>query len=53
MGDAAELLNLTLEEEKATDEKLSELGESEINVEAEAAEDEDQPRRRSAGGQRR
>ena len=32
--DAAELLDETLQEEKATDEKLSELAESEINVEA-------------------
>lgn len=35
--DVAELLDATLEEEKATDVKLTELAESEINVEAEAA----------------
>ena len=34
MDDVAELLNATLEEEKATDLKLTELAESEINVEA-------------------
>ena len=50
MSDAAELLEATLEEEKATDAKLTELAESEINVEAEEA-DEEQPRRR-AGGRR-
>lgn len=53
MSDAAELLNATLEEEKATDEKLTELAESEINVEAEATDDEEQPKRRAAGGRRR
>lgn len=35
--DVAELLDATLEEEMATDVKLTELAESEINVEAEAA----------------
>ena len=41
MEAAAELLDETLQEESATDEKLSELAESEINVEAdEANEDE-------------
>ena len=51
MSDAAELLQATLEEEKLTDEKLTELAESEINVEAEATEDdeEEQPKRRTAG----
>jgi ferritin-like metal-binding protein YciE len=34
MDDVAELLEATLEEEKATDAKLTELAESEINVEA-------------------
>ena len=53
MSDAAELLNATLEEEKATDGKLTELAESEINVEAEATDDEEQPKRRAAGGRRR
>jgi ferritin-like metal-binding protein YciE len=53
MTDAAELLEATLEEEKATDLKLTELAESEINVEAEETneEEEEQPRRR-AGGRR-
>ncbi len=34
LDDVVELLDATLEEEKATDEKLTELAESEINVEA-------------------
>lgn len=38
MADAAELLRTTLQEEKDTDAKLSELALSEINVEAEQAE---------------
>ena len=52
MSDAAELLQATLEEEKLTDEKLTKLAEFEINVEAEATEDEEQekqPKRRTAG----
>ena len=53
MSGAAELLNATLEEEKTTDKKLTELAESEINVEAEATDDEEQPKRRAAGGRRR
>ena len=55
MSDAAELLRVTLGEEKLTDEKLTELAESEINVEAEQAgeeEEEDPPKRRAAGGRR-
>ena len=52
MSDAAGLLNATLEEEKATDGKLTELAESEINVEAEATDQEDQPKRRAAAGRR-
>jgi ferritin-like metal-binding protein YciE len=56
MADAAELLQATLEEEKATDETLTELAESEINVEAEQTneendEEEERPKRR-AGGRR-
>ncbi len=57
MEDAAELLRTTLEEEKATDEKLTDLAESEINVKA--AEDEEgegeemEAPRRAAGGRRR
>jgi ferritin-like metal-binding protein YciE len=51
MGDAADLLHATLDEEKATDEKLTELAESEINVEAEQADEEEQERpKRRAGG---
>jgi ferritin-like metal-binding protein YciE len=37
MDDAAQLLDETLQEEKETDAKLTELAESEINVEAEEA----------------
>jgi ferritin-like metal-binding protein YciE len=56
MSDAAELLQATLEEEKATDETLTELAESEINVEAEQTneeddEEEERPKRR-AGARR-
>ena len=42
MSDAAELLRETLDEEKETDEKLTELAESEINVEAERSDDDDE-----------
>ena len=56
MEDAAELLDETLQEESATDEKLSELAESEINVEAddEKEEEEDQPagKKKSSGTSR-
>jgi ferritin-like metal-binding protein YciE len=53
MPDAAELLTATLEEEKMTDEKLTALAESEINVEAEQAGDEEEERpKRRAGGRR-
>jgi ferritin-like metal-binding protein YciE len=55
MSDAAELLQATLDEEKATDESLTELAESEINVEAVETNDEEEsearPKRR-AGGRR-
>lgn len=56
MSDAAELLRATLEEERATDDKLTDLAESEINPEAldaEGEEMEEEPRRRAAGGRRR
>jgi ferritin-like metal-binding protein YciE len=55
MTDAASLLDQTLQEEKATDEKLTALAESEINVEAEAKEGAAQePRgRKAAQGKRR
>ena len=55
MSDAAELLSATLEEEKLTDQKLTELAESEINVEAEQAggeKEEERPKRRAAAGRR-
>ena len=53
MRDAAELLQATLDEEKATDEALTGLAESEINVEAEETDEgeEERPKRR-AGGRR-
>jgi ferritin-like metal-binding protein YciE len=41
LNEAAELLDATLEEEKTTDEKLTELAESEINVEANEEPEED------------
>lgn len=54
MPDAADLLRATLEEEKATDEKLTDLAESEINVEASEEDgEEDAPVRRAAAGGRR
>ena len=54
MSDAAELLEATLEEEKLTDAKLTELAEFEINVEAEATEvGKDERPRRTAGGRRK
>ena len=46
MPDAADLLGQTLQEEKAADEKLTALAESEINVEAD---DESQKPRRTSG----
>ena len=54
MGDAAALLEETLDEEKATDEKLTELAESEINVAAEEGEEDeaDEKPKRRAGGRR-
>jgi ferritin-like metal-binding protein YciE len=50
MAEVARLFEVTLEEEKLTDEKLTELAESEINVAAEEGdvEDEERPRRKSA-----
>jgi len=53
MREAVDLLQATLDEEKLTDEKLSALAESEINVEAEdAGEDEEEAPKRRAGGRR-
>jgi ferritin-like metal-binding protein YciE len=47
MDDAVSLLDETLQEEKATDEKLTELADSEINIEAmEGDEDRDTARPR-------
>jgi len=51
MTDAAKLLDATLKEEKATDLKLTDLAESEINIEAEAEGDE--PARKTAARGRR
>lgn len=56
MHQATKLLEETLEEEKATDGKLTELAESEVNIEAEAAGAEEmgeQPKRKAAAGRRR
>ena len=39
LDDAVQLLDETLNEEKATDEKLTELADSEVNVEADEAEE--------------
>jgi ferritin-like metal-binding protein YciE len=52
MAEAVELLDATLKEEKATDLKLTDLAESEINIEADA-EGEDQRKRKAAAGRRR
>ncbi len=53
MTEAADLLDATLQEEKSTDVKLSELAESEINVEAEQDDDEQAKKPiRKAGGRR-
>lgn len=49
MTEAVGLLDATLQEEKATDEKLTALAESEINVEAEQA-DADNPKKKKAAG---
>jgi ferritin-like metal-binding protein YciE len=55
MSDAVELLEATLDEEKLTDEKLSQLAESEINVEATQTEEDEEPERprRAVGGRRK
>lgn len=42
LDDAAALLNETLEEEKSTDEKLSEIAETVVNIEADEEEDEEE-----------
>jgi ferritin-like metal-binding protein YciE len=51
MREAVELLQTTLQEEKDTDQKLSDLALSEINIEANEAEDK-APKKRAAGGRR-
>ena len=53
LSEAAELLEETLDEEKETDEKLSELAESEINAEADQDEDEEEPPRAKKAATRR
>jgi ferritin-like metal-binding protein YciE len=54
MHKAVKLLEQTLEEEKATDDKLTELAESEVNIEAEATGGEaaEEPPRKAAGRRR-
>ena len=52
MADAARLFEATLEEEKLTDEKLTELAESEINVAAEEGDEEDEERSRRKSASR-
>ena len=52
MPDAAKLLQATLDEEKETDAKLTELAESEINVAAEETDDEEEQPRRKTGSRR-
>lgn len=54
MSDAAELLRTTLQEEKDTDIKLSELAESEINIEADerSSESSTRPGKRASSGRR-
>jgi len=56
LSDAAKLLEETLEEEKLTDAKLTQLAQSEINIEAEQSEqkaEEHKKPRRAAGGRRK
>ncbi|MGE8943982.1 ferritin-like domain-containing protein [Leptospira interrogans] len=51
MTDAVKLIDATLKEEKATDVKLTDLAESEINIEA-GEEDDTSASRKTAGGRR-
>jgi ferritin-like metal-binding protein YciE len=55
LTEAADILAETLDEEKATDESLTELAGSEINVEAsdEQGDEEEPQKRRAAGGRRK
>jgi len=52
LDDIAELLEQTLEEEKATDQKLNELALSMVNEEAESAEDESEEESESTSGRK-
>jgi ferritin-like metal-binding protein YciE len=55
LSEAVELLDAILQEEKATDENLTVLAESEINIEADEADegdDEEEKPKRKAGGRR-
>jgi ferritin-like metal-binding protein YciE len=53
MSEAAELLRATLEEEKDTDKKLSELAMSEINIEAEESDGAGRSQQKGRGGSSR
>ena len=52
MSEVVELLDATLQEEKTTDENLTVLAESEINIAADEGEDEEEEPKRKAGGRR-
>ena len=52
LSEAAELLEETLDEEKETDEKLTDLAESEINVEADEDDEEEETRPKRSSGRR-
>lgn len=52
MSEAAELLAATLEEEKLTDEKLTELAETEINIEAQAGDSDEEETSEKSGRKR-
>lgn len=53
LADAAELLQETLDEEKATDEKLTELARQEVNQKAEDGEEEEPAAPRNGNGRRK
>lgn len=53
MAEAVGLLEATLEEEKLTDEKLTQLAESEVNVEADDVEEHEEAAPRKRAGSRR
>lgn len=52
LAEVVELLEETLEEEKAADEKLTEIAENSVNIQAEEAEEEDEKPARGNGRQR-